>query len=168
MFSSKRFYWNLCTACKNSRVLYHSTDYESAHKIVQSGFFLRGSDACMFGSGIYFAESAEIAERKAWHGDHEKAIIKAEVALGRCYQPRCADRCLSSFMLLLMGGYQSTWARPKGCPAFGPMGFYQEWIVYSKYQVRLLSVKVEGRELLSKSAKQAGMLSTSERGPGRI
>ena len=117
----------------------------------------------MFGSGIYFAESPEIAEAKAWHGHHERAIIEAEVALGRCYQPRRAGD-MSSFMLLLMGGYQSTWARPHKCPAYGPMGSYQEWVVYSKYQVRLLSVRVDGNELLSKKAKQGGALSASERG----
>ena len=54
----------------------------------------------MFGSGIYFAESPEIAERKAWFGGSERAIIEAEVALGRCYQPKSEEKSLSSFNLL--------------------------------------------------------------------
>ena len=118
----------------------------------------------MFGSGIYFAESPEIAEAKAWHGRHERAIIEAEVALGRCYQPKSAES-FSSYKLLLMGFYHSVWARPH---PHGPMGTSQEWIVYSKYQVRLLSVKVNGEELLSKRAKQGGALSASERGQARF
>ena len=147
----------------NFKVLYHSTDSSSARSIVRSGFMLRGSDSCMFGSGIYFAESPYIASKKAWHGHTDAGLITAEVALGRCYEPQQAESF--SYRKLKRMGYDSVWARPA---PHGPMGTSQEWIVYSKYQVRLLSVKVEGRELLSKSAKQAGMLSTSERGPGRI
>ena len=114
----------------------------------------------MFGSGIYFAESPKIAERKACYGSSESAIIEAEVALGRCYQPKTADKSLSFYKLLLKG-YGSVWARPA---PDGPMSTYQEWVVYSKYQVRLLSVKVDGKELLSKKATRGGALSTSERG----
>ena len=44
------------------------------------------------------------------------------------------------------------------------MGTSQEWIVYSKYQVRLLSVKADGKELLYKRAKAGGELTQSERG----
>ena len=143
----------------NFKVLYHSTDAESARKIVQSGFMLRGSDRCMFGSGIYFAESPEIAEAKAWYGDHESAIIEAEVALGRCYEPTSSETDLT-FRKLRRKGYDSVWARPA---PHGPMGTSQEWIVYSKHQVRLLSVKANGQELLSKRAKQGGILSVSER-----
>ena len=118
----------------------------------------------MFGSGIYFAESPAIAEAKAWHGPHQSAIIEAEVALGRCYEPETwssRHKYLSSYKLLLMGFYHSVWARPA---PNGPMGTSQEWVVYSKYQVRLLSVKVDGKELLSKKATRGGALSTSERG----
>ena len=157
----KRFHWNcVCSAWKNSKVLYHSTDHESERNIVQSGFFLRGSPQCMFGSGIYFAESPKIAERKACYGSSESAIIEAEVVLGRCYQPKTADKSLSFYKLLLKG-YGSVWARPA---PDGPMSTYQEWVVYSKYQVRLRSVKVDGKELLSKKATRGGALSTSERG----
>ena len=140
------------------KVLYHSTDSESARKIVKSGMMKRGSDTCMFGSGIYFAESPEIAEAKAWYGDHESAIIEAEVALGRCYEITEVDKSMTYRKLKRMG-YDSVWARPL---PDGPMGTSQEWIVYSKYQVRLLSVTADGKELLSKMAKRGGVLSTSE------
>ena len=113
----------------------------------------------MFGSGIYFAESPEIAKFKAWHGSGE-GIIEAEVALGRCYEITEVDKSMTYRKLKRMG-YDSVWARPA---PHGPMGTSQEWIVYSKYQVRLLSVKVDGKELLSKKAKRGGALSTSERG----
>ena len=126
-------------------------------KIVKSGFMLRGSDKCMFGSGIYFAESFEIARHQSWHDG--EGLVEAEVALGRCYQPKTADKSLSFYKLLLKG-YGSVWARPA---PDGPMSTYQEWVVYSKHQVRLLSVKANGQELLSKRAKQGGMLSVSER-----
>ena len=81
--------------------------------------------------------------------------------MGRCYQPTTADNSLSSYKLLLMGCYDSVWARPR---PDGPMNTSQEWVVYSKYQVRLLSVKVDGKELLPKTATRGGALSTSERG----
>ena len=112
----------------------------------------------MFGSGIYFAESAEIAYAKAWHKEIG-CIIEAEVALGRCYEPQQAEDF--TYRRLKRMGYDSVWARPA---PHGPMGTSQEWIVYSKYQVRLLSVKVNGEDLLSKKAKQGGALSASERG----
>jgi len=112
----------------------------------------------MFGSGIYFAESAEIAYAKAWHKEIG-CIIEAEVALGRCYEPQQAEDF--TYRRLKRMGYDSVWARPA---PHGPMGTSQEWIVYSKYQVRLLSVKADGKELLYKRAKAGGLLSASERG----
>ena len=155
----KRFYWNcVCSVWKNSKVLYHSTDHESARKIVESGFFLRGSPQCMFGSGIYFAESPEIATFKAWYR-RKGAVIEAEVALGRCYQPKSPEKDLTYTKLQSMG-YDSVWARPK---PDGPMGTSQEWVVYNMNQVRLLSVKVDGKDLLGKRATQGGLLLKSER-----
>jgi hypothetical protein len=112
----------------------------------------------MFGSGIYFAESAEIAYAKAWHKEIG-CIIEAEVALGRCYEPQQAESF--TYRKLKSMGYDSVWARTR---PDGPMGTSQEWIVYSKYQVRLLSVKADGKELVYKRAKAGGELTQSERG----
>ena len=107
-------------------------------------------------------EELEIANAKAWHGAGQ-GIIEAEVALGRCYEPQQAESF--TYRRLKSMGYDSVWARTR---PDGPMGTSQEWIVYSKYQVRLLSVKVNGEELLSKRAKQGGALSASERGQARF
>ena len=94
----------------------------------------------MFGSGIYFAESPEIAEMKAWHGrTGPQGVIEAEVALGRCYEPKHSETF--THRALRKKGYDSVWARPQ---PDGPMGRSQEWVVYNKDQVRLLSVKVHG------------------------
>ena len=135
------------------------TDANSASEIVKSGCMKRGDKNCMFGSGIYFAESPAIGAAKAWHG-RKGGVIEAEVALGRCYQPKSPEKDLTYTKLQSMG-YDSVWARPK---PDGPMGTSQEWVVYNMNQVRLLSVKVDGKELLGKRGKQGGMLSYSERG----
>ena len=49
---------------QNTKTLYHATSAESARKIAQCGFMLQGSSECMFGSGIYFAQSPEDATHK--------------------------------------------------------------------------------------------------------
>ena len=59
-------------------ILYHVTSPESAKSIVNSKKMLRGSQG-MFGGGIYFAETIEIANRKA---QYSGATITAEVVLG--------------------------------------------------------------------------------------
>jgi len=83
--------------------------------------------------------------------------------LGHCYEPSGPEKDLT-FRKLLSKGYDSVWAR---AAPDGPMNYYDEWIVYNKAQVRLLSVKVDGKDLLSKRAKRGGMLSISERGQSR-
>ena len=50
----------------NTRTLYRVTSADAARKIAKSGMMLRGSPACMFGSGIYFAETPDIAAGKAF------------------------------------------------------------------------------------------------------
>jgi len=70
---------------RNVRVLFHVTSAESARKIAEGGFMLRGSAHCMFGSGIYFAEKPEDANRKAWHGSVNEGLIEAEVDLGNSF-----------------------------------------------------------------------------------
>lgn len=75
--------------------LFHA---DHAEKMIQKGKILRGSDG-LFGGGIYFAESEDIASRKA---RNHRAMMDAFVALGRTlvsrksrfgmdYRPWCMD-----------------------------------------------------------------------------
>jgi hypothetical protein len=128
---------------RKTMTLYHCTDDAGALAIATSGFMLRGSLQCMFGSGIYFAESADIARNKAWFGRQQGCVVKAQVALGKQYAPPAANRDICYEML--QGNvpgrpgivYHSVWGRsaPKG-----PLREYDEWVVYSAYQVKILSI----------------------------
>jgi hypothetical protein len=128
----------------NIQTLYHVTEENNARSIAQGGFMLRGSERCMFGSGVYFAATEEQARQKAWHGHTNPCVIIAQVDLGRCYEIQTPDNSLT-FTKLQKIGYDSVWARPQ---PLGPMKFHQEWVVYNKDQVHLLSVKVHGAEIL--------------------
>ena len=128
----------------NTKTLYHVTDSAGARAIAQTGMMLRGSGQCMFGSGIYFADSPADAASKAWHGSVSDGLITAEVDLGTCYQPQTSDRELA-FRKLRRMGYDSVWARAR---PLGPMALLDEWIVYNTDQVRVTSIKVHGQEIL--------------------
>ena len=99
------------------------------------------------------------------HCDLSAAIAVPLLHCGLSAAVRIAASLLLAYLLWYFLGYHSVWARPA---PDGPMGMYQEWVVYSKYQVRLLSVKVDGEELLAKRATRGGMLSASERGLPRL
>jgi hypothetical protein len=130
----------------NTQVLYHVTTAAGGRAIAQTGMMLRGNNACMFGSGIYFAETPQAAEGKAWHGTAgDRAVITAEVDLGRCFEPRAADNTLA-FRKLQKMGFDSTWAKAR---PHGPMKHADEWIVYNVDQVRPLSIMVNGVEILN-------------------
>jgi hypothetical protein len=130
---------------QNTRTLYHVTGADGARSIASTGMMLRGNAACMFGSGIYFADSPTTAASKAWHGtsaDH--SVITAEVDLGNCYEPTAADNTLG-FRKLQSMGYDSTWARAY---PHGPMASLDEWVVYNVDQVRVTSITIGGQEIL--------------------
>lgn len=59
--------------------LYHVTDQDAAKKIWMSKKMLRGSQG-MFGGGIYFAESIEVAKYKALHQGY---VVIADVFIGK-------------------------------------------------------------------------------------
>ena len=145
-------------ATHNTKTLYHCTDSAGARAVADTGFMLRGDRTCMFGSGIYFAETAAIAKGKAWHGRQNGCIIKARVDLGNVHEPTTANQNLCWEMLQgnvpghVDKRFQSVWAKPKA--QGGPMAQYDEWIVYNAYQVEIVSITdVDGKAIEFKNAR---------------
>jgi hypothetical protein len=63
-------------------MLYHATNTDAGSRIFAGGVMLTGTSG-MFGAGIYFAETREIARHKAAHdGGRDSVIIEAEVDMG--------------------------------------------------------------------------------------
>ena len=114
----------------NTKRLWHCTGETGARAVAAAGFLLRGDVTCMFGSGIYFAASADIARKKAWHGRSQGCVIEALVELGRCWEVTTAHKELDSAILNgRVPGHEGTvfdsvWARPKS--KGGPMAEYDE------------------------------------------
>ena len=120
---------------QNTQVLYHVTDAPSARAIEESGVMLRGRSNCLFGSGIYFAKTADIAARKARSSG---AVVTAEVDLGRSYLPEAGDATLG-FRKLQTMDFDSVHGR---AAPLGPLRFHDEYVVYNADQVRVVSVSV--------------------------
>jgi hypothetical protein len=67
------------------RVLYHATNTDAGSRIFAGGVMLSGRCG-MYGAGIYFAETREIARYKsARDGGRNAVMIEAEVDLGNAF-----------------------------------------------------------------------------------
>ena len=116
-----------------SVVLYHVTSPEFAKGIVNSGKMDRGT-AGMFGGGIYFAETAEIANSKAHSSGAE---ITAKVVLGFSFICRASDNSLNFITLRNVYGCNSV--KGVGCV------FRTEYVVYNWGQVNILKVMINNQ-----------------------
>jgi preprotein translocase subunit SecA/ankyrin repeat protein len=106
---------------------YHATSRTAALSIYRSGVMLPGSVG-MFGGGIYFADSAQLAQSKSRFGRSGNAIIIiADVDFGQA-------------LVLIGPDLGMTWQRCSACGALsvkGCSGFEHPWefIVYRSSQV---------------------------------
>eukprot|EP01043_Picozoa_sp_COSAG02_P055178 COSAG02_NODE_6360_length_3624_cov_2.571915_2_plen_527_part_00 len=136
---------------QNTQVLYHVTDAASARAIEESGVMLRGRSNCLFGSGIYFAKTVDIAARKARSAG---AVVTAEVDLGRSYLPEAGDATLG-FRKLQEMGFDSVHGR---AAPLGPLRFHDEYVVYNADQVRVVSVSVPPEPKADEPESPCGIL----------
>ena len=136
---------------QNTQVLYHVTDAASARAIEESGVMLRGRSNCLFGSGIYFAKTVDIAARKARSAG---AVVTAEVDLGRSYLPEAGDATLG-FRKLQEMGFDSVHGR---AAPLGPLSFHDEYVVYNADQVRVVSVSVPPEPKADEPESPCGIL----------
>eukprot|EP01083_Nonionella_stella_P123772 373159_1 len=111
--------------------LYHITNKAGVDGIQSSDKMLRGG-AGMFGGGIYFAESVDIAKSKAHYSGY---VITAKVLVGKELQVNNSSAGNFTFRELWKKGYDSVWA-PKGS------GCGQcERVIYNSDQVEIINVK---------------------------
>eukprot|EP00484_Ammonia_sp_Unknown_P026984 CAMPEP_0197048460 /NCGR_PEP_ID=MMETSP1384-20130603/23819_1 /TAXON_ID=29189 /ORGANISM="Ammonia sp." /LENGTH=115 /DNA_ID=CAMNT_0042480603 /DNA_START=270 /DNA_END=617 /DNA_ORIENTATION=- len=111
-------------------VLYHVTNKAGADGIGQAKQMNRGSDG-MFGGGVYFAESEEVAKYKAIYKGYS---IKATVLVGKELKVDSHTAGKFSFRELWKKGYDSVWA-PKGCGT-GEC----ERVIYNYDQIEIISI----------------------------
>lgn len=79
-FLNIQFEYEIVGRKGESRVLYHATNKEAAHSILNSKKMVPGSQG-MYGAGIYFAESEDICKHKTAQG--EDYLITALVILNK-------------------------------------------------------------------------------------
>eukprot|EP01084_Bolivina_argentea_P251966 422814_1 len=84
----------------NIQTLYHATNTSAADSIIESQTMYRGKNDCLAGSGIYFAETAEDANRKA---HHHGSILQADVKLGNQKTINSKDTSITHTKLLKQG-----------------------------------------------------------------
>jgi len=119
------------------RVLYHMTD--AGEEIKKSGEMLRGKTG-LVGGGIYFADSPETCRAKA---ESQGYIIKAKVLVGKA--KRVSFGASSKFLESLMNQYTFTSLQAEGYDSLHAVELRtgEEFIVYNKDQVELISVDLE-------------------------
>jgi len=110
----------------NIMILYHQTSFSNALSILKDSKFNLSSSG-MMGSGIYFAETPEDANRKATHAG---AILKCTVKMGNMVESNISDTSFT-FESVLSNGYDSVKATfRKG----------NEYVVYNSDQVVSMSI----------------------------
>lgn len=109
--------------------LFHATCPDKAKEIAKSGKMMRGAKG-MFGGGIYFALSAEIATHKA---KNKGATIEAEVRLGYSLIYRKAMKSMTYASLR----YECNSVQGEGCVS------KPEYVVYNYAQVNIKAILIE-------------------------
>lgn len=122
--------------------LFHVTSSEAAQSIVDSGKMLRGKTG-LFGGGIYFAETVEIANKKA---HFTGATIKAEVFLGFSLICRKSDYDMNFNKLIKHYGCNSV--KGMGCVS------WPEYVVYNWSQVSIQKVLIGDKVYFKTKDKQ--------------
>lgn len=111
--------------------LFHVTCPDKAKEIAQSGKMIRGVKG-MFGGGIYFALSTEIADHKA---KNKGAVIEAGVLLG--YSLICKKPMKIMTYALLSSRYGCNSVKGDGCVS------NPEYVVYNCAQVSIKVIRIE-------------------------
>jgi len=122
------------------RILYHITD--AGEEINSSGEMLRGSDG-LVGGGIYFAGSPKVCARKALS---RSWLIEARVLVGRCMEvdfSGCTNFTKWLKKLLNQWSFASLYSAGYDSIKVTGLRTGDEYIVYNKDQVELLSVQQE-------------------------
>eukprot|EP01083_Nonionella_stella_P090563 252985_1 len=121
-------------------ILYHVTDRHSAKSIHHNNLMIRGESG-LFGGGIYFAETIDVAMHKA---HHEGYVITAEVMIGNEFTLYGYDHRYHflTFTELWNMGYDSVHA-PNGA-GLSLLGECER-VVYNCDQINILRIDVEPR-----------------------
>ena len=125
----------------NIKTLYHQTDHDSANKILNSGYMLRGSSG-LGGGGIYFATSVHHTNHKAIK---KGVVLRCKVKLGKVKQISKYGDYDITFDKLSSEGYDSVLI---------PRDNGHEYVVYNWDQVEAIGVEADSTNSLSQTDKK--------------